>query len=158
VVLEAKLDPQGVVTTYDIELLDGVEAREIDISAADGSIVRDRSRGLDDDKLVDAKIAAELVIGAESWTAWVEIAETEAGGVAFAAEVDGDDGVLEIDLLVDGVVWEIEMLSDGSVVKSEESDDQLEDDSADDDDSPEDDDSSEDDDQPEDDDHSGSGS
>ena len=130
--------------TYDIELLDGDTIREIDVSPADGSVIRDRSEALDADDLAEVQAAAELVAASDGWSALIGIAEADAGGVAFEAEADGDDGVLEVELLVDGVIWEVELASDGSVLKSEVSDDQLE--SGDDDDDDTDDDTDDDDD------------
>lgn len=127
VVLEADLDfDDGDEVTYDIELLDGDTVREIDISPADGSVLRNRSEALDADDLAEAQAAAELVAASDGWSALIGIAEADTGGVAFEAEADGDDGVLEVELLVDGVIWEVELAPDGSVLKSEVSDDQLE--------------------------------
>jgi hypothetical protein len=124
VVLEAELDVHTDVTTYDIELLDGGGEREIDVSPADGSIVRDRRRALDADDLAEAKAAAELVTASIGWAAILDKAQGAADGVAFEAEADADDRVLEVELLVDGVIWEVELGPDGSVLKSERSDDQ----------------------------------
>ncbi len=139
-VLEAELDfDDGDEVTYDIELLDGDSMREIDVSPADGSVIRDRSEALDADDLAEAQAAAELVAASDGWTALIGSAESEVGGVAFEAEAEGDDGVLEVELLVDGVIWEVELASDGTVLKSEPSDDQLDGDDADDDDDDDDD-------------------
>ena len=125
IVLEAKLDVHTNATTYDVTLLDLEAEREVDVSPEDGTILRDRSRRLDADKLTEAKVAAELVSGSIGWTALIEAAEAKTGGIAFDVEADGDDGVLEVELLVDDVVWEVEAKPDGTIVKSEVSDDQL---------------------------------
>ena len=155
VVLEAELDFDSTPVAYDVELLDGEQLREIDVSPTDGSVLRDRSESLDADDLAEAQAAASLASAAASWTAIIEAAEAEAGGIAFELEADGDDGVLEVELLVDGVIWEVELLADGTITKSEVSDDQLEgDDDASGDDDDGDDDDGDDDDSPEDDDDS----
>jgi uncharacterized membrane protein YkoI len=125
VVLEAKLDVDQTVTTYDVELLlDGVE-HEVDISPTDGSVLRNRSRPLDADDRTDAESAGALVGASAGWAELIATAEAEAeaGAVAFDVEADGDDGVLEVELLGDAGIWEIELRADGSIVKSEPSDD-----------------------------------
>lgn len=139
IVLEAKLDVHTNATTYDVTLLDLDAEREIDVSPEDGRILRDRSRTLDTDKLAEAKAAAELVSGSIGWAALIEAAEAKTGGTAFDVEADGDDGVLEVELLVDDVVWEVEATPDGTIVKSEVSDDQLDEPAEDDDDDDDDD-------------------
>jgi len=134
VVLEAELDFDSTPVAYDVELLDGEQLREIDISPADGSVLRDRADSLDADDLAEARTAASLASEATRSVAIIQAAEANTGGIAFEVEADGDDGVLEVELLVDGVIWEVELLADGTIAKSEVSDDQRDgDDSPDDD-------------------------
>ncbi len=127
VVLEAELDVHDKATTYNIELLEGNAEREIDVSPQDGSIVRDRLRALDGDDLAEAEAAAALVSASVGWAEILARAESEVGGVAFEVEAD-DDGVLEVELLVGDEIWETEHAADGSLTKSEKSDDQRDDD------------------------------
>ena len=121
-VIEADLDLEHGMTLYDVELyLDGVEY-EVYVSPQDGSIVQIEQEALDADDRAEAEAAAALVLASPGWAALIETAEASAGGTAFEAEADGDDGVLEIEVLAD-VIWEVELNTAGDVVKSEIEDD-----------------------------------
>lgn len=118
-VIEAELDVDDTVITYDIELLhDGAE-HEIDVSPSDGAVLRSESIALDADDLAEAEAAAALVTASAGWAELIAAAEDTAGAVAFDVEADGEDGVLEVELLGDAGIWEVELTLDGTVVKSE---------------------------------------
>ena len=122
-VVEAALDFEHESLVYDVELYaDGVEY-EVYVSAADGSIVRDRQDSVDGKDMAELQAAADLVTASSGWAATIATAEGETSGTAFEVEADGDDGVLEVESLSDAGIHEVELQSDGTVVKSELSDD-----------------------------------
>lgn len=118
VAIEAKLEVEYGAPTYRIEVIGDAGQARIDIDPQSGAVLRNEasSSGNTDDNAANAAFAA----GAD-WAALVAAAEAHVGGAAF--EIEADDGVFETKVLVDAVVYEVDLSAAGEVVKSEVSDD-----------------------------------
>lgn len=118
VAIEAELEVEHGAPTYRIEVIGDAGQSRIDIDPQSGAVLRNEasSSGNDDDNAANAAFAT----GAD-WAALIAAAEAHVGGDAF--EIEADDGVFEAKVLVDAIVYEIDLSAAGEVVKSEVSDD-----------------------------------
>jgi Peptidase propeptide and YPEB domain len=118
VAVEAKLEVEDGAPTYRIEVVGDAGQSRVEIDPTSGTITRNRpsSSGNVEDNAANAAFAA----GAD-WAALIAAAEAHVGGEAF--EIEADDGVFEAKVLVDLVVYELDLSAAGEIVKSEVSDD-----------------------------------
>ncbi|MBL8941684.1 MAG: PepSY domain-containing protein [Myxococcales bacterium] len=118
VAIDAELEVEHGAPTYRIEVIGDAGEVRIDIDPQSGAVLRNEasSSGNTEDNAANAAFAA----GAD-WAGLIAAAEAHVEGDAF--EIEADDGVFEVKVLVDAVVYEIDLSAAGEVVKSEVSDD-----------------------------------
>jgi len=118
--LEAELEMEKGKPIYEIELLIGNKVMEVEVCAISGEIVETETEKKSNDK--KAKIRKALDQAQITMTQAIEIAlKKVAGGKAFEAELEMDDGQVtyEVEIVVSGKVWEVEIDAATSEVLSQ---------------------------------------
>ena len=116
VAIEAEVDDRrDFGPIYEVDVVVGDLVHEVILDIDTLAVLRQTTESADDDDLADAGLAATA-----DWVNLVTEAERAANGVAFAMEVDADDGTIDFDVLVDrDTVREVVLRPDGTLVSAD---------------------------------------
>lgn len=127
-IIDAEFEYEHQRLQYKFEIWSEGRELRLELAADDGRVLKNRAESVDADDAAELSAQAEIVETASlDFIDAIMIAEDATGGAAF--EVEADDGVFEVEVLVDDVIRELDIDPDtGAITKNQRSDDYGDDD------------------------------